>query len=297
MWHRNSTVTKACALLGLLLAGSAVSAEPIGKVSDASGPLLARTAGGSIKVLAVGSGVEQGETLFTREGTYARFSLSDQSSVALGPDTELSIEKYSFHAASEDSTDGASLKLAKGRVRISSGVLGTRHSNHFTLVAGTTTIEVQHSIFVAEYVQRTLGEVAWRGRESREDLAIPDSGPTVVASPRVIALTTGPTAGVYQNVSLQLAQTSVPSSPTTSSGMSPGLYVQVLDGMINVSNGGGSQNFTAGQFGFTPSFTQPPIILPNNPGLQFTPPPSFSTTPSQGSTSGSNPGDVDCIVR
>ena len=293
MQQRNSTVTKACALLGLLLAGSAVSAEPIGKVSDASGALLARTAGGSIKVLAVGSEVAQGEILFTREGTYARFSLSDQSSVALGPDTELSIEKYSFHAVSEDSTDGASLKLVKGRVRISSGVLGTRHSNHFTLAAGITTIDVQHSTFVAEYVQPMSGEVAWRGRESREDFAIPDSGPTVIASPRVIALTTGSTTGVYQNVSLRLAQT----SPPNPSSLNPGLYVQVLDGMINVSNGGGTQNFAAGQFGYTPSFTQPPVILPSNPGLQFTPPPSFSSTTGQSNTSGGKPGDVDCIVR
>ena len=70
----------------------------------------------------------------------------------------------------------------------------------------------------------------------------------------------------------------VPSGPSPGSpsagGMNPGLYVQVLDGMISVSNGGGSQNFTAGQFGFTPGFQQPPVILPANPGMQFTPPPS-----------------------
>jgi filamentous hemagglutinin family protein len=58
-------------------------------------------------------------------------------------------------------------------------------------------------------------------------------------------------------------------------GRSPGLYVQVLDGMIHVTNGGGAQNFSAGQFGFTPSFQQPPVILPTNPGMQFTPPPVF----------------------
>ena len=85
----------------------------------------------------------------------------------------------------------------------------------------------------------------------------------------------------------------------TIGGLNPGLYVQVLDGMINVSNGGGAQNFTAGQFGFTPGFTQPPVILPNNPGLQFTPPPSFSSTTggTQNGNSGNKPGDVDCIVR
>jgi len=68
--------------------------------------------------------------------------------------------------------------------------------------------------------------------------------------------------------------------------------------MINVTNGGGSQNFTAGQFGFTPGFNQPPVILPNNPGLQFTPPPSFSNTGgSQNGTVGAKAGNVDCIVR
>jgi len=57
--------------------------------------------------------------------------------------------------------------------------------------------------------------------------------------------------------------------------LAPGLYVQVIDGLINVSNKGGSQNFSAGQFGFTPNLNQPPVILPANPGIQFTPPPSF----------------------
>ncbi len=49
------------------------------------------------------------------------------------------------------------------------------------------------------------------------------------------------------------------------SGLNLGLYVQVLDGAINVSNGGGTQNFAAGQFGYTPSIQQPPIIVPQNP--------------------------------
>ena len=65
-------------------------------------------------------------------------------------------------------------------------------------------------------------------------------------------------------------------SSGTSSGPNPGLYVQVLDGQINVNNGSGAQNFTTGQFGFTPGVQQPPVVLPNNPGLQFTPPPTFA---------------------
>lgn len=56
----------------------------------------------------------------------------------------------------------------------------------------------------------------------------------------------------------------------------PGLHVQVIDGVINLSNSGGSQNFSAGQFGFVPNFNQPPVVVPANPGIQFTPPPSFA---------------------
>jgi hypothetical protein len=67
-------------------------------------------------------------------------------------------------------------------------------------------------------------------------------------------------------------------SPTPPSSLAPGLYVQVIDGLINVSNPGGTQSFAAGQFGFVPSPNAPPIIVPANPGLQFVPPPSFVGT-------------------
>jgi hypothetical protein len=46
--------------------------------------------------------------------------------------------------------------------------------------------------------------------------------------------------------------------------------------MISIS-ATGSTSFQAGQFGFTPSFTKPPVILPVNPGIKFTPPPTFSS--------------------
>jgi hypothetical protein len=75
--------------------------------------------------------------------------------------------------------------------------------------------------------------------------------------------------------------------------------VQVLDGLIQVSNRGGALNFAAGQFGYTPSLNVPPVIVPKNPGIQFTPPPAFSSsTGPQGTTSGPDRGDtVDCVVR
>ena len=61
-------------------------------------------------------------------------------------------------------------------------------------------------------------------------------------------------------------------------GHNPGLYVQVLDGMIHISDDSGAQNFSAGQFGYTSNFQPPPVILPTNSGIQFTPPPAFLPT-------------------
>lgn len=78
----------------------------------------------------------------------------------------------------------------------------------------------------------------------------------------------------------------------------PGLYVQIIDGIINLSNKSGTVQFSAGQFGFTQSFAQPPIILPPNPGITFNPPPAFNPGTSSGAGSGSGGSKpVDCEVR
>jgi hypothetical protein len=82
--------------------------------------------------------------------------------------------------------------------------------------------------------------------------------------------------------------------------LAPGLHVAVLDGMIVVTNPGGAQHFQAGQFGFIPNMNLPPVIVPKNPGLQFTPPPAFNSgvggpLASQGAAA--QHGGVDCIVR
>jgi len=80
----------------------------------------------------------------------------------------------------------------------------------------------------------------------------------------------------------------------------PGLHVSVTEGAIVVTNNGGSLGFQAGQFGYVPSVNQPPVIVPQNPGLQFVPPPSFSGGGAGPQASGGGVPEkqgVDCIVR
>jgi hypothetical protein len=91
-----------------------------------------------------------------------------------------------------------------------------------------------------------------------------------------------------------------PVTPGLVPDLAPGLHVAVLDGMIVVTNPGGAQHFQAGQFGFVPNMSAPPIVLPQNPGLKFSPPPTFNIgtggpLASQGPAAQQN--TVDCIVR
>jgi len=78
----------------------------------------------------------------------------------------------------------------------------------------------------------------------------------------------------------------------------PGLYVHVIDGLINVTNKGAATSFQAGQFGYTPSFTAPPIVIPSNPGVVFAPPPVFTQSVTTTYSKASPPKSaVDCEVR
>lgn len=86
-----------------------------------------------------------------------------------------------------------------------------------------------------------------------------------------------------------------PPTGTPAPSAAPGLYVGVLDGVILAMNTSGTQSFTAGQFGFVGAAGAPPTIVPVNPGLQFTPPPAFTSGVSAGT--GNAQQTVDCVVR
>jgi hypothetical protein len=74
-----------------------------------------------------------------------------------------------------------------------------------------------------------------------------------------------------------------------------GLHVDVSDGMIILQNEGGSQNFSAGQFGYVPNMKAPPVIVPANPAVQFTPPPSFLAPSGQAGGIGKS-GGAACTI-
>jgi hypothetical protein len=280
-------------LLATLLLGTVAHAEPIGSVSDLDGTLLLSGANGSLKVLALNSPLQQGDTLTTRKATYARVTLTDHTALTLGPDTELTIETYAFHVHTPQG-DGALVSLAKGRVSIATGTLGTRDADTFILATPSATVDIRRSSLIAEYVAEVHATAARYDSTMRgfQYLRVQS-----LETQPLLPATFNDSAAAASISRLQLAQIAPP-APKAGGTLAPGLYVQVLDGLIHVTNPSGTQNFAAGQFGFTPSFKQPPVILPVNPGLQFSPPPVFSqSTGPQSSTSPPKSNNVDCEVR
>jgi hypothetical protein len=259
------------------LSSTAWAAQVAGTVTQLSGPLLDKKGDGTVKILSLKSEVESGDTLVTEKNTYALVKFIDNSEITLKPGTTFKIENFAFDEG-KPGGDSAAFNLVKGGLRSVTGLLGKRNKEKFEMKTPSATIGIRGTTFIAEWVEPTAAEVAAADQARLNYLMASTAGPDQAAPIQPLMLAQGP------NV------------PTGN--LQPGLYVQVLDGLISVSNKGGAQNFAAGQFGFTPSAQVPPVIVPANPGLKFTPPPGFtSLTPNSSSNAPPKSNAVDCEVR
>ena len=229
-------------VVGMLHAASAW-ADPVGTVTDVSGPLVARKADGVLKALSQKSTVDAGDVLQTEAKTYARIRFIDNSEITLKPNTQFKIDDFSYDEAKPD-TDSSVFSLIKGGLRSITGLLGKRNKEKFKMNTPVATIGIRGTNFGALFCQSDCGSV-----------------PT-------------PSGSAPQN----------------------GLYVDVSEGQIVVANGAGSQEFSAGQFGFVANLNTPPVILPPTSGLPVTMPLNL-TNPGPDAPNANGPGDVDCVVR
>ena len=255
---RKCTAIKALLLASWLCLGTAWAGEVAGTVTQLSGPMMAKKADGKVKILALKSEVESGDTLITEKNTYALVKFIDNSEITLKPATTFVVEQFAFKGDQPDG-DRASFSLIKGGLRSLSGMLGKRNKEKFALKTPVATIGIRGTYFVVQYA--------------------PPPTPSMASVPKLTSGAVGPTVA--------------PTVPST-----PGLYVQVIDGMISLANPAGQQTYSAGQFGYVSTNLAPPVVVPANPAMQFTPPPVFnsSVTGASGITNAS-PNAVDCEVR
>lgn len=151
---------------GLLLAAAAASmlwgaaalASTAGEITHLSGTLSTQRADGTRKLLSVKSEVQEGDTLTTEAGTYARVKFVDGGEVVLRPGSELKIQSYSYNAAKPES-DNMVLSMFKGGLRAITGLLGKRSRDKVSFQTATATIGIRGTHFGALLCQNDCGNV------------------------------------------------------------------------------------------------------------------------------------------
>ena len=243
-------------------------AAPAGQITQLDGFASSTRDGGVLKALSTRSAIEPGDTLQSEPGAYVRIALPDGAEAILGPNTRVKL-------------GASSLELLSGQLRFVGGVMASPAP--FAVNAGGSAIQAGNASFDVFLVPDPNARVAQRAYARAAMAALP-----------------GPVSDAGAEMPIWIAQINIPLPRAAPAGPNPapGLYVHVIDGLINVTNKGGSQSFPAGQFGFTPNPMQMPALVPKNPGLQFTLPAAFNT-PNPNSSSGTAPKSnaVDCEVR
>ena len=230
------TVIKSLLFLALMWTGAlAYAGQAVGTVMHLSEPLLAKKADGTNRVLATNSAVEPGDTLITQKNGYAQIRFSDDSQIVLLPNTALAIDRFSYDAGKPEA-DNVAFTLIEGGVRLTVGLLGKRSKDRVALTTPVAKIAMQGASAIVQYREQSAVTQAARQAYLLASMAALDVSLTETRSdaPPVMAIRP-----------LMLAQLTPPtlSSP---GGLAPGLYVQVLDGLIVVNNHSGTQNFAAG---------------------------------------------------
>lgn len=221
------------ATLAGLLHGPAAWAAVAGEITHLSGTLSAEKADGSRKLLGVKSQVEEGDTLSTEAGTYARLKFSDGGEVVLRPNSQLKVQSYRYNVA-QPAADNMVLAMFKGGLRAITGLLGQRSRDKVSFQTATATIGIRGTNFGALLCQNDCAGIPTASGQP------PGNGLHLDVTDGAIVVSNG--AGSVQINLGQFGFVADPGTPPTV--VPPGQGVQVtVPGTIErgVGNQGGSE--------------------------------------------------------
>ena len=130
----------------LVLAASAQAAEVIGRVLVAVGEVSAVRGGREIR-LQTAAPVEAGDRVRTGAASNAQIRLTDESIVALRPETEFVFTEYRY-AGKDDGSERAFFRLLKGGLRTITGFVGRHNHQNYGIETATATIGIRGTHYV-----------------------------------------------------------------------------------------------------------------------------------------------------
>ena len=136
-------------LIGTALMATAVgaqAAETIGRVLVAVGEVSAFRGGREIR-LQTTSPIEAGDRVRTGAASNAQIRLTDESIVALRPETEFVFTEYRY-AGKDDGSERAFFRLLKGGLRTITGFVGRRNHQNYGIETATATIGIRGTHYV-----------------------------------------------------------------------------------------------------------------------------------------------------
>lgn len=152
----HTALTFSAAVLSLLLALScdAVAGEKAGLVQDAQGGVSARTAG-TDRPLAAGGEVFIGDTVKTGREARAQLALGQRTTVRMGGQTEIRIDRYLADAGGEIELGGGALMFDRS---------GEPSADSLTFRSAYGLIAVRGTVFYAGPSKGKFGVFVERGR-------------------------------------------------------------------------------------------------------------------------------------
>ncbi|HET7773954.1 MAG TPA: FecR domain-containing protein, partial [Burkholderiaceae bacterium] len=137
-------------MIGLTLAQPAAHAQslPLPLVQSGTVERLAGTVrlsgGGGERIAAIKSPVYEGERIVTEAGSETVLRMADGALIALRPNSQISLVKYTFTPDPKDArADGATIQLVTGALRAITGVMGRRNPASVAVRTANATIGVR----------------------------------------------------------------------------------------------------------------------------------------------------------
>ncbi len=283
---------KAVFAIAALVASAGAFAQGAARVQTATGVLSVERPGAAPTLLAVGSDVQPGDVLRTERDSTAALRFTDGTQVTVRPNSRIVLEGYEYDAE-KPAADNFAMRLLKGGMRTVTGLLGKRKPESFAVRAATATVGIRGTDFVVRLCEEDCaGEnnpagpavpAATGGEDSkiaREATAARDFALKSLRS--TLPVTASALDDSQQFEGLQRTGLSNPGRRQDSGNFelaqvteedgrnatSPGVYVQVRDGEVELKKDGALVVLQRGETGFTDTgsgalrkFTTPPPFL------------------------------------
>ena len=169
--NRRRAFLFAASALGLLASGALaqipaappaapapVSTAAVATVTHLSGTLTVRRSDGSTRFLSVKSGINEGDTLVTAQGTYARMKFADGGETVLRPESQMKVDAYKFDDKRPEG-DNVLFSLLKGGMRSVTGLIGRRNRDKVLVTAPSATIGIRGTHFGLLVCQNDCGGI------------------------------------------------------------------------------------------------------------------------------------------